>query len=286
MRRRYVLLALAAVAVISMSMPAFGAPSPLNVAQRAITKSKKATKAARTANRRARRALRNATAAQALAQSAANAAGQALAVINSPEGVPRAVRAQTAGRADTAGLADSATTALNADNATNATNADSAAQLSGLTRVDELLRVGATNGADVAAARAAAPEQPLGESGPFEFYGKCFNDQITPEVYGEIYVRSAVDGALLDGQSDTLEGDPDFLDDDTAEDDRQVEVVSNSTPNSATIELDEDISGIVTPEGALHQVQVFLAVKHGNLAGGNGIYGSGNACLLGLQILR
>ena len=28
MRRRYVLLALAAVAVVSMSMPAFGAPSP------------------------------------------------------------------------------------------------------------------------------------------------------------------------------------------------------------------------------------------------------------------
>ena len=259
MRRRNVLIALAAVAAICMAMPAFGAPSPLSTAKRALSTAKKANRTAKSANRRARTARTAAT-------TAASQAAQALALINAPGGVPRANSAATA------------------DSATNATTAGTANELSGLKRVGKLTRAEATPGPDEATARGNAPAQALGTAGPLTFTGKCFTDEGTPVVRAEIYVATTVDGVLVDGQVDDLDGSPEFLNAATPEDARQVEVQTEATDNSSTIDMDEDMSSFVLPDGTTFHVLTFVGAKRGTLAAGNGPFGDGNSCLIGLQI--
>lgn len=268
MRRRYVLIALASVALVALAMPAFGAPSPVNVAKKALKSAKKANKKANAATRRSKRAMARANAATGAAQAAGVAGDQALGLINSAGGVPRAA------------------SAANADKAAGADNAAMAAQLAGFTRVDKLTRLTATAGATYDIARNAAPETPLGTSGPFTFYGKCLMDNSAPELLAEIYARTSVDGAIFDGQDDQADGDPAFFDTGTIETSRVVESLSVFDNNEANIDMDEETSGFVTPDLELHQVQVFTAAKRGNLAAGNGLYGDGDVCLLGLQLLR
>jgi hypothetical protein len=262
MRRRYVLVALAAVAALSVAMPAFGAPSPLTTAKRALSSAKKATRTAKTANRRALRA-----------QTAAN---QALALINGATGVPKAVAADTA---------TNATNATNAANATNATTAATANALAGFKKAGKLVRAGATEGADVAAARAAAPEQPLGSSGPFTVYGKCLRDNSVPEVIAEVYARTSESGALLDGQDDLLDGSPAFLNTDTPEEERQIDTQSEAADASSVIEFDDDISTLVSAGLDTVEVHALLAAKRGTLAAGNGPFGDGDSCLFGATVL-
>lgn len=142
--------------------------------------------------------------------------------------------------------------------------------------------------ADEASARAAAKEEPLGSFGPFTVYAKCFVDTdagpaASPEVNAAVYIRTTQNGTLFDGQSDLLDGDPAFLNTDTAETDREVDVATASTASLATLDLDEDPSGAVATDGKAYQFRVLLGAKTGALAGGNGIWGDGNRCAFAME---
>ncbi len=141
------------------------------------------------------------------------------------------------------------------------------------------IRATATEGADAATAQAAAPEIALFQKGQLEIYAKCFRDVGGDETRAEVYARTAVDGSILDGQ-DNLPGGPaaaDFLNTGTLELDRQLDTEDIA---GADASYNENEYTVASPDGTGLNGQLALAVKNGNLAGGNGIYGDGNVCLI------
>jgi hypothetical protein len=141
------------------------------------------------------------------------------------------------------------------------------------------IRTTATDGADEAAARAAAPEIPLFQKGQLDLYAKCFRNAGADETRVEVYARSSVDGSILDGQ-DNLPGGPaatDFLNPGTPELDRQLDTEDIA---GADASYNENEYAVASPDGTGLHGQLALGVKNGNLAAGNGIYGDGNVCLI------
>jgi hypothetical protein len=141
------------------------------------------------------------------------------------------------------------------------------------------IRATATDGADEAAARAAAPEIPLFRRGQLDIYAKCLRNAGADETRVEVYGRSAVPGSILDGQ-DNLPGGPaaaDFLNPDTPELDRQLDTEDVA---GADASYNENEYALAAPDGTALHGQLALGVKNGNLGGGNGLYGDGNVCLI------
>jgi hypothetical protein len=134
------------------------------------------------------------------------------------------------------------------------------------------VRVVATEAATEAAAQAAAPETVLFTKGALTFYANL--------LHGEIYARTTQDGAVQQGD-DNLDGDPTFLDIATLEENREFD--TDTTPlDSATISEAEGVAS--APDGTTLFFDTWLAEKNGTIAGGDGIYGTGNVCLFGGQI--
>ena len=178
----------------------------------------------------------------------------------------RAGKAATAGAADVAGAAGTAQTA------------NRAGTVDTLTPAGKMAFVSPTaSNADPNAARAAATEVPLFTRGPFAVYAKCFVDTTANTTLAEAYVRTTESGAIFDGQTDLLDGDPAYLDTGTVETDRQVDT-ANSGTNSTSVDLDEDLSSLVAPDGTIVQWHTQLASKHGAAPGGDGPFGAGNRC--------
>jgi hypothetical protein len=145
----------------------------------------------------------------------------------------------------------------------------------------DLVRLTATDGVDEATARAAAPATELFTKGQLTITAKCFRDTTAGETFAEIYIGTSADGAIFDGDTDDLSGGPastDFLNDDTAEDERQLDDESVVGPNAS---MDEGEFDAVSPDGTHLIGQTLIGVKDGDLAGGNGAYGPGNVCLFG-----
>ena len=141
------------------------------------------------------------------------------------------------------------------------------------------IRATATDGADEAAARAAAPEIALFEKGQLELYAKCFRNAAADETRVEVYGRTSANGAILDGQ-DNLPGGPaaaDFLNTATPELERQLDTEDIA---GADASYNENEFTVASPDGTALNGQLGLGVKNGNLAGGNGVYGDGNVCLI------
>jgi hypothetical protein len=149
---------------------------------------------------------------------------------------------------------------------------------------NSLVRLTATDGATAAAARAAAPETTLAGLGQLTITAKCFRDTSADETFAEMYVKTSADGAILDGASSELSGGPaatDFLNTDTVETDRILDDVSAIAPDA---DLDEGEFSMVSADGHHYVGQTTVGVKGGELAGGNGAYGTGNVCLFGGEI--
>ena len=146
-------------------------------------------------------------------------------------------------------------------------------------------RVTATGGADQATARAAAPATELIRKGGLTVYAKCFRDTTANIAYAEIYVATSANGAIFNGTADLKVGGPaasDFLNTDTLETDRQLE--AQQAPANAAAYNEGEFT-ITSADGQTQLVgQTSAGVKNGELAGGNGAYGSGNVCLFGLQV--
>ncbi len=169
-----------------------------------------------------------------------------------------------------------ATNSAAAELANVATNAQS---LDGY-RTYKQTRIMATSGLTEAAARSAAPENVMFTAGPITIYSKCFTDTSgPPETFAYVYIKTSVNGVIFDSDDDDFSGDSQFLNTDTVETNREI-LGTSTTPNSATIDADSSYATTAfTPGGLSFEMEPALAVKNGTLAGGNGLYGEGNACI-------
>lgn len=146
-------------------------------------------------------------------------------------------------------------------------------------------RVTAAIGATEAEARAAAPEIPLTSNGPLSLYGKCFYDVANGDAHGETYIRTTQNGSIFQSRAsdDEKQGGAaatDFLNGDTPEIQRQIEVTEETTLNEAEIDYDDQEPFFAAaPDGTQIHGLFEVAVKNGTLPGGDGIYGPGDACI-------
>jgi len=145
------------------------------------------------------------------------------------------------------------------------------------------VRVVATEGASIAAARAVAPENLLFTKGPITIYAKCVRDTTAGEINGAMFVRTSADGALMQGDSTIPISSGTLLNTNTPESDRVLEVGENSTPNTASISDDEGM--VIGPDGTTLRTLTSIAVKQGTLPNGQGPFGNGNVCLFAGGIL-
>jgi hypothetical protein len=183
--------------------------------------------------------------------------------------VPAAAKADVAQSADVAGVAGVAGSASNV-------------QVVGPLRVAP-----SAFNADPAAAQAAASEIPIASTGPLTVYGKCSAENdlaVNPAVNGAVYVRTAQPGAILVSDNADLEGNggaPDMLNADTPEDDRGVSQSSSYAVAGVANASDHDAITFTAaaPNGSSLVGMLTVATKTGELAGSNGIYGAGPACV-------
>jgi hypothetical protein len=134
---------------------------------------------------------------------------------------------------------------------------------------------------------AAASEIPIASTGPLTVYGKCSAENdlaVNPAVNGAVYVRTAQPGAILVSDNADLEGNggaPDMLNADTPEDDRGVSQSSSYAVAGVANASDHDAITFTAaaPNGSSLVGMLTVATKTGELAGSNGIYGTGPACV-------
>lgn len=156
-------------------------------------------------------------------------------------------------------------------------NAVKSSKISDYSIMKNGLRLEATDGASVGAARSAAPSKRLYTKGPLRAYAKCFRDTGTNTLYGEIYARTKRDFSIMEG-SDDLAGGPlgtDYLNSDTPEANRQLDV-QEVTGNGATYNEQENM--MAAPGGPAISMVTGIGVKNGPVFA-NGPYGPGNACI-------
>lgn len=159
----------------------------------------------------------------------------------------------------------------------------SASTITGLQRKG-VVKVSPTNGATSAAARAAAPEQPLVAAGPFTIYAKCYSDAST--VYAYTYIKTTQDGSVVDSDSDDLYGDP-FLDTTTTETNRETMTTSVGSNSSSFYGVHSSEVVAVAPDGTVLRADLSVAAKNGEIPGSQGVFGAGSSCLFtatGLQL--
>ncbi len=140
-------------------------------------------------------------------------------------------------------------------------------------------RIVATDGADLNAARTAAPEVPLFTVGPITIYAKCYTNTATTRTYASFFIKSTVDGVIFDSDEDDLAGNP-FLTPATPETDRQL-MYTYADANSAEVYFEHSNETVaMLPDGSSFEARHSLAAKNGTLPGGNGLYEDGNVCLV------
>ena len=180
------------------------------------------------------------------------------------------------GAVTSAKLADGAVTGAKvADNSLNDTKISDYEVIGG-----SFILATATEGANEAAARAAAPEIPLFTKGQLSLYAKCYRDAGANTTFGTIYSRTTADGSIQQGLDNLPGGNTaaEFLNTNTLEDDREVSE-ENATGNDA--DISEAESAVASPDGTGLMVDTYNAAKNGTLAGGEGLYGTGNKCVFG-----
>ncbi|HEY8002299.1 MAG TPA: hypothetical protein VID76_10190, partial [Solirubrobacterales bacterium] len=144
---------------------------------------------------------------------------------------------------------------------------------------DSYERVLATDGADLASAQAAAPPVTLASRGELSVYGKCFRNASTDALHGRIYVKTSTAGAIFEADGASLEGGAtaaDLLNPSTPEDAREL---LRTNVGAGAAGLDRGQWYAMAPDGTGIGGTAAIALKNGDLAGGNGLYGTGNVCL-------
>ncbi|MGB7686677.1 MAG: hypothetical protein WBL45_12950 [Solirubrobacterales bacterium] len=146
-----------------------------------------------------------------------------------------------------------------------------------------IVRVAASPaGPDFATSRAASPEVPLVSVGAFSVYGKCFESGGV--VNAATFIRTSENGSIFNSDGRELQGNPNFLNTNTPEGDREVVAESAGTNAASYFGVHSPEFTAMAPGGTAVRGDVQVGVKNGTLASGNGVYGNGNVCLFAGEI--
>jgi hypothetical protein len=170
--------------------------------------------------------------------------------------------------------------AKSADTAGSASTADTAKVAESLTKLSPRTSTkvnSSASGVSYEAGLAAASSVTLYEDSHFRVYGKCFVDESGPFIEGVLLIATKQDGAIFDAEDDELAGDPEFLNIATPETEREIDDEGEGE-NEASIQESEDYAATAA-DGYSLTGDYQIAVKSGNLAGGNGLYGPGEVCI-------
>jgi hypothetical protein len=140
------------------------------------------------------------------------------------------------------------------------------------------VRIAATDGLTLDAARAAAPARRLYRKGPLTIYAKCYRDSVTNVLEGGMYVRTTRDFSIMEGDDDRFGGAAaaDYLNRNTLEVDRQLDTTSVTGTDTTYAEAE---AMVAAPGGPAISILTGVALKNGP-AFANGPYGPGNSCFV------
>jgi hypothetical protein len=165
-----------------------------------------------------------------------------------------------------------------AANADHATNANVAASVSTMSPLATTKLNSSASDADFDTAQAAATAVTIYEDSQFRLYGKCFFWEGGPRLYGVLFIETKANGAILESGQDELAGDGDgYLNVGTDEEFREIEyeTVPEGEAEIAAVAPFDAVAA--NGYGLIGHYQI--AVKNGDLPGGEGPYGPGQVCL-------
>lgn len=146
---------------------------------------------------------------------------------------------------------------------------------------DSLIRVGATQSAtSLANARASAPETILLEAGELTVYAKCYRDSAAGEIEGGLFARSDQPGAMLSGEGHLPNDDASLLGPGIPEPDRALDLEATGAADAA--DFDEGEAVLAGPDGSSLHLLSTIGIKQGTVADGEGVFGTGDACVFAL----
>jgi hypothetical protein len=184
--------------------------------------------------------------------------------------VPSASAADTAAHASLADAATNAGHASTADTATNAGHATSAGSVA-------TVSFHATKNVPAAPDFASAPQVPLGQNGPFSFYGKCFVTGTSVEAI--TYIASTSETGMFDTEAE----DSDYVTPSTPEANRELQ---NVTATANTFDPGDGDKDFMATDGhtTIYGLVGLAAAKAGDPPAGDGPFGPGDRCLFGEAI--
>jgi hypothetical protein len=156
-------------------------------------------------------------------------------------------------------------------------NAVTPAKTSAFKTLGNGIRMVATDGPTLDAARAAAPARRLFRKGPLTIYAKCYRDSVLNTLEGSMFMRTTRDFSIMEGDDDRAGGAAasDYLNRNTLEPDRQLDGTSVTGTDTA---YDETEAMAAAPGGPRISILTGVGVKNGP-AFANGPYGPGNSCI-------
>jgi hypothetical protein len=156
-------------------------------------------------------------------------------------------------------------------------NAVTPAKTSAYKTLGNGVRIVATNGPTLDAARAAAPARRIYRKGPLTVYAKCYRDSVLNVLEGSMFMRTTRDFSIMEGDDDKAGGAAasDYLNRNTLEADRQLDA---ATVTGAGASYAESETMAAAPGGPAVSFITGVGVKNGP-AFANGPYGPGNACI-------
>jgi hypothetical protein len=159
-----------------------------------------------------------------------------------------------------------------------ATSAGSAASSDQITP-SVVKRVGpSADNSSSSTAQSQAAEVPLASNGTVSVYGKCYTSNSS--LYFGLFYKTTQNGAIASLSSGPSYYGVPFLDTSTAESSRTI--YSTSTSTGSAYYLSSPYYGIGTligPDGKGLNFRVNMWAKNGDISGGTGAYGVGQACL-------
>jgi hypothetical protein len=173
--------------------------------------------------------------------------------------------------------------ATNATHASTADTATTAANATHATTADSIPTVHVFKGGAVPAAAevTSAPKIELGSVGPFNFYGKCYEEG--SDVYAVEYVELTSGEATLGGEdADEFSSDGDgYLTPSSPEEDRELKSVDVSGNNFDADSSDEEFQASATSGTEITGEASGIGAKAGTPTSGNGPFLAGNSCIIG-----
>ena len=108
---------------------------------------------------------------------------------------------------------------------------------------------------------------------------EALDDPVGERTYGITYIKTSENGAILDSDEDSLNGDSDFLDIDTEEQERELMYDDAGDDDATFYGMHSNEAIAISAGGIAIEAHTSIAVKRGNLKDGNGLYGPGNVCI-------